>query len=94
MTKEKQMRDIYESYLISGLSPRLFCDAQKINIRTFKYWQRKFELQSSPSFVSISTKTSKAFDSTLSDIVLEYPNGVKLKTNARLEVIQQLIGLI
>jgi hypothetical protein len=88
------MKDLYELFLTSCLSPRLFCSAQKINIRTFKYWQRKFELPSSSNFVSILTNSNKAFDATFSDIVLEYPNGVKLKTIAKLEVIQQLIGLI
>jgi hypothetical protein len=43
MTKGKLMRDLYDSFLESGIGRASFCAMHQINVHTFKYWQRKFE---------------------------------------------------
>jgi hypothetical protein len=95
MTKGKLMRDLYDSFLESGIGRDSFCAMHQINVHTFKYWQRKFESADGHlGFVSVvvgSECSSRGFGS---EIVVEYPNGVKIKTSASLDYISKLIRLI
>lgn len=95
MTKQNQMMELCDSFLNSGLSRRDFCESHRISIRTFKYWQHKFDLKDkSQNFVRITTGSNKALELSSSEFALEYPNGVRLKTTAGIDLIRQLIFLV
>lgn len=48
MLKDKKFRDIYDSFLESGLTIRDYCSNQQINEARFYYWQNKLKGQLPP----------------------------------------------
>jgi len=58
----------------SGLNQVQFCKEHDLKIQTFKYWLYKLRPKSAPkSFIPIETSSF-----TQQEIVIEYPNGVKI----------------
>jgi hypothetical protein len=97
MTKEKQMRVLYDKFLrTSGKTKKDFCLLNNVGLHKYKYWERKFMDESKPEngFISILAKPS--IDPIIHNrLVLEYPNGVKINTEAiDLALIGDLIGLV
>ena len=97
MTNENQMRLLYEKFLRTECKTRKgFCLENNVSFHKYKYWERKFIGQSKPQngFIKIESKPLLA-SRPASLIVLEYPNGVKISTQANnLRLIGQLISLL
>jgi hypothetical protein len=97
MTKENQMRDLYDKFLkTSGKTKKDFCLENNVGFHKYKYWEHKFASQSKPQKGFISIVSKPLIVPTMPNhLVLEYPNGVKISAEAsNFSLIRQLIGLI
>ena len=97
MTKEHQMRVLYDKFLkTAGKTKKGFCIENNVSFPKYKYWERKFAAESKTQigFISIENKSATA-PITNNSLVLEYPNGVKISTTTGdLSLIGQLIALL
>jgi hypothetical protein len=96
MTKENQMRDLYEKFQkASGKTKKDFCLENNVGFHKYKYWEHKFASQSKPQIGFISIVKPSIVATLPNRFVLEYPNGVKISTETSdLSLIRQLIGLV
>ncbi|WP_146202342.1 IS66 family insertion sequence element accessory protein TnpA [Dyadobacter jejuensis] len=63
MTKENQMRVLYDKFLkTSGQTKKDFCLENNIGLPKFRYWEHQFTTESKrqKGFISIATKPSTA----------------------------------
>jgi hypothetical protein len=93
MTREDQMKELYEAFLKYKGSRKAFCALNNINVYTFIYWQGRFSGKRKNNFLPIENEFPSKYDPK-SSVEIEYPNGVKIKTSADLGVLRQLIGLV
>lgn len=73
---DQHWKDIIAEQGESGLTAVRFCKDKNINKSKFYYWKKKLSVtqESLSGFVTLSVKPSHEN----SNIVVEYPNGVKL----------------
>lgn len=90
MTKENTWLKLYESFLVSGMARKVFCEQQQINMYTFKYWQRKFELKPTSNFISIKKPKTTLQPTVNAGFEIELRNGVKIRTVLDFDIIRQL----
>lgn len=91
MTKEslKELRNEWEirvaEFKASGKSQSAWCREEKINLRTFNYWYRKFkntdDLQQHKSSSWLSVKLEKTFEKTETSIINIKLNNMIIETN-------------
>jgi hypothetical protein len=87
--KRIAMLAMIEDWRSSGKSKKQYCLEKGINEAKFYYWYSRInETESTPrSFIPIEQRLS------VREIEVFYPNGVKLKVNADLSLLAQLIRL-
>ena len=90
------MRILYEKFLkTTGKTKKCFCLENNVSFPKYKYWERRFVAESMSQNGFIPINHNPLINSIpANNLVLEYPNGVKLSTTAgNLSLIGQLIAL-
>jgi hypothetical protein len=94
MTKATKMLKHYDNFLDSGLTRKNYCEKHNINVHTFKYWQCKLDSKAKSSFLTVEIPKKTEPISSILQLEIQYPNGVKIKSGLDFEIIRQLISLV
>ena len=94
MEKITSWRDMYGLFLSSGMTKVGFCRERQIKLATFQYWVKKFKQEDEVGgFVRVDCRKREAIVGS-EQVVVEYPNGVRIKVGVDLGLIQKLIRLL
>lgn len=86
--------EIYGKYLSSGMTKVGFCQERQIKLGTFYYWAKKFRQESAGGgFVRVDCRQREPIVGA-EQVVVEYPNGVRIKVGVDMGLIQKLIQLL
>ena len=94
MTKETEMQKHYDNFLDSGLTRKVYCEKHTINVHTFKYWQSKLAVKAKSSFLTVEIPKKSEPVTSILQLEIQYPNGVKIQSGLDFEIIRQLISLV
>lgn len=94
MERITSWREIYGHFLSSGMTKVGFCREREIKLATFQYWVKKFKQEGEVGgFVRVDCGKREAIVG-WEQVVVEYPNGVRIKVGVDLGLIQKLIRLL
>ena len=94
MERITNWREIYGLFMCSGMTKVGFCREREIKLATFQYWVKKFKQEGEVGgFVRVDCRKREAIVGS-EQVVVEYPNGVRIKVGVDLGLIQKLIRLL
>ena len=85
---------MYGLFLSSGMTKVGFCRERQIKLATFQYWLKKFkQADEVGGFVRVDCRKREAIVGS-EQVVVGYPNGVRIKVGVDLGLLQKLIRLL
>lgn len=92
LQKQRDMFSLLARWQESGVSQRVFADAEGISFSKFKYWHRRWQSSTTGSFTELEAPTPPVHGSA-EGLSIKFPNGVQVDGVRDLEVISSLIRL-
>lgn len=92
---EQEMRYHIEAWQTGNQTQQVYCRENNLKYQKFIYWRNKFRRKQSPiEQAFIPVQLGQPVIPTPAELEIAYPNGVRLRVPADIQLIGQLIRLI
>lgn len=100
--RAEEMFALIETYLASGLSPKIFCEQHHLTLSTLQYWRRKYTTHmrqgDAPTsqdlqFIPLRARQRRLSVPAPAQWVIEFPHGVIVRLSGTMDIqlLSQLI---